>query len=146
MTTYRLRWKYRETGTPASIAYHASSQSAAAALEPATPSLVSRMKDAAWAATFGRTDAEKEAAIAMLAGLVREAHDAGYMIDVTHNRDKLRRDSSKHCITLHVRRPGEAENIPPAPVFVRTVTRTTHDALMPAIRAMFVSVPVEATR
>jgi hypothetical protein len=140
MSTYRQRWKYHYTGTPASIAYHASLQAAATATQPAAPpSLVSRMNQAAWDAVFGRTDDERETALRTLADLVNEALAAGYMIDVTNNAGSLKRNSSKHCITLHVRKPGEPETIPPAPVFVRTVTRTTHEAIEPRIRAMFVS-------
>jgi hypothetical protein len=137
MTTYRQRWKYHQTGTPASIAHHAAIR-AAETMPPAPPTLASRMSQAAWDAVFGRTEAEREAAIVALAGLVQEAHEAGLMIDVTHNRDDLRRDSSKHCIVFHLRRPGQPEDVPATRVFLRTVTRTTHDAIMPRVRKMFV--------
>jgi hypothetical protein len=135
MSNYRLRWKHRETGTPASVAYHASLSRTPST--PAQPSLFSRMNDAAWAVTFGRTRDERESAINTLAGLVQEAHEAGLMVDVWHNRDDLRSNSSKHCITLFVRRPDQSQD-EGRRVYLRTVTRATHDHLMPRIRAMFV--------
>ena len=140
MTTYRQRWKYRYTATPASIAHHASET---VVLVHTNPKLTTRMHSAACDIRFAKDEAALTAAIEVMAGLVREAHDAGLMIDVTTNRDKLRRNSWKHCITLHVHAPDE-----PAEqwrrVFINQMSRNEHDAIMPAIRQMFVSGEAQA--
>jgi hypothetical protein len=121
-----------DLGTPAS-SLHANLKGIAFKREDG-PTPTSKINSAAGKVMWGATDESLTAAIADLAGVVQEALDAGYMVEVTTNRDDLRPSSYKHCITLHVRRPGgEVANR----VFINRMSRARHDSIMPAIRRIF---------
>jgi hypothetical protein len=132
-TSYRRRWTMADLGTPAS-SLNAHLKGIAFKREDG-PTPTSKINSAAGKVMWASTEAALEAAIAALAGVVQEALDAGYMVEVTTNRDDLRPSSYKHCITLHVRKPGsEVANR----VFINRMGRTRHDNIMPAIRQIFV--------
>jgi hypothetical protein len=132
--TYRRHWKHGYTGTPASIAFHAMHD---VVLVNPNPGLITRMHNAAAGVRFAAPH-QIDAALAKLAGLVQEAHEAGHMIDVTTNRAMLRSNSSKHCITLHVRKAEQSQD-QASRVFINQMSRATHDDLLPRIRGMFVA-------
>jgi len=136
MTTYRRRWKFSDLGTPASLVARA--HAGTVLVRKDGPTLTERIGEAAYRVNWATTDAQRSDALVALNAAIADALNAGYMIDVSSNRDDLKRNSYKHCITLHVRRPGEREDIPPARVFIHRMNRAHHDAILPAIRQMFV--------
>jgi hypothetical protein len=132
-TNYRRRWTMADLGTPASSLHAHLAGIAFQHQDGPTPT--SKINSAAGRVMWAQTDESLTAAIAALAGVVQEALDAGYMVEVTTNRDSLRPSSYKHCITLHVRKPGsEIANR----VFINRMGRTRHDDILPAIRRTFV--------
>lgn len=135
-TTYRRRWKFSDLGTPASLV--ARNNAGVTLVRKDGPTLTERISQAAYRVNWAATDAQRNDALAELSIAVADALNAGCMIDVTTNRDALRKNSYKHCITLTVRQPGEPESRPPARVFIHRMGRNTHDAILPAIRQMFV--------
>lgn len=135
-STYRRHWKFSDLGTPASLV--ARSTVGITMVRKAGPTLTERIGQAAEKVNWSATNDLRNAALSDLGIAVADALNAGYMIDVTTNRDDLRSNSYKHCITLHVRRPGERDDIPPQRVFIHRMGRNMHDAILPAIRQMFV--------
>lgn len=135
-TTYRRHWKFSDLGTPASLVAR---NTAGVVLQRADgPTLTGKINIAADRVCLARTDEQRSAALTELNIAVADALNAGCMVDVTTNRDDLRANSYKHCITMHVRRPGEPETMPAARVFINRMSRADHDAILPAIRQMFV--------
>lgn len=135
-TTYRRRWKFSDLGTPASLV--ARNTAGVVMVRKDGPTLTGKIGMAAERVNWAATIEARNAALADLNIAVADALNAGCMIDVTTNRDDLRANSYKHCITLTVRQPSEPESRPPARVFIHRMGRNTHDALLPAIRQMFV--------
>lgn len=135
-TTYRRRWKFSDLGTPASLV--ARNTAGVTLVRKDGPTLTERISQAAYRVNWAATDEQRSKALAELNTAIADALNAGCMVDITTNRDTLRANSYKHCITFRVRRPGEREDIPPARVFINRMSRTQHDALLPAIRQMFV--------
>jgi hypothetical protein len=121
-----------DLGTPAS-SLHANLKGIAFKREDG-PTPTSKINSAAGRVMWAQTDESLTSAMGALAGVVQEALDAGYMVEVTTNRDALRPSSYKHCITLHVRKPGsEVANR----VFINRMGRTRHDNILPLIQQVF---------
>lgn len=135
MSNYRQRWKHGYTGTPTSEQFHASADFT---LIQTRPSIASRMIRVAQDVRFARNDADRATAIAAMTALVREASESGLMVDVTTNRDTLRSNSWKHCITLHVHKSSEPMD-QASRAFINQMSRKEHDAIMLMVRRMFVA-------
>lgn len=135
-STYRRHWKFSDLGTPASLV--ARNWQGVVLQRSDGPTLIGKINIAADRVCLARTDEQRDAALTELNIAVADALNAGCMVDVTTNRDTLKRNSYKHCITLRVRKPGEPETMPPARVFLNRMSRADHDAILPAIRQMFI--------